>query len=108
MPSDAAVQQVWIASLVIYFVVVAVVAVLLTLILQTAQRIHGGVAEIWNVGQKVANNTIHIPLLRRTNHLVRQILDSAVRTAGGVAAVEQHSGACTHCPTCALGPARRG
>jgi hypothetical protein len=103
MPSEAAIQQVWIVSLVIYFVVVAVVAALLTMILQTTRQIHGGASAIWASGQKVANNTIHIPLLARTNALVGRVLESAVRTAGAVAAVEQHSGACPHCPACVLG-----
>jgi hypothetical protein len=103
MPNESAVQQIWIASLVIYFVVVAVVAVLLTLILQTAKRIHGGVAAIWTTGQKVANNTIHIPLLARTNHLLTRILESAGRTAGAVAAVEEHSRGCPGCPACVVG-----
>jgi hypothetical protein len=85
-----------------------VVALLLTLILRTAKQIHGGVAGIWTTGQKVANNTIHIPLLGRTNHLVSRILESALGTAGAVAAVEQHSAACPHCPACILGSARRG
>lgn len=108
MPSEAAVQQVWIASLVVYFVVVGVVALLLTLILRTAKQIHGGGAAIWTAGQKVANNTIQIPLLARTNHFVTRILESAVRTAGAVAAVEQHSAACPHCPACLIGgPGRR-
>ena len=105
MPSEAAVQQVWTLSLVIYFVVVGVVAVLLTMILRTVRQIHAGAAAIWVSGQKVANNTIQIPLLARTNVLVRHVLDSAVRTAGAVAAIEQHSGACPHCPTCVLGGA---
>lgn len=103
MPSEAAVQQVWIWSLVIYFVVVVVVAVLLTMILNTTKQIKAGAAAIWAAGQKVANNTIQIPLLARTNHLVTKILDSAVRTAGAVAAVEQHAGSCPHCPTCVVG-----
>ena len=108
MPSDSAIQQVWITSLVIYVVVVAVVVVLLTLILQTAKQIHGGVEAIWTTGQKVANNTIQIPLLARTNHLVAQILASAVRTAGAVGAVERHSSTCPGCPACVLrGPAER-
>ncbi|MCA1585701.1 MAG: hypothetical protein LC791_13355 [Acidobacteria bacterium] len=102
MPTEAAVQQVWIASLVIYFVVVGVVALLLTLILRTAKQIHVGAAAIWASGQKVANNTIHIPLLARTNFFLTHILDSAVRTAGAVAAVEQHSGSCPHCPACVI------
>ncbi len=86
MPSEAAIQSVWIWSLVIYFVVVLVVAVMLTLILRTARRIHEGVSAIWTIGQKVANNTIHIALLHRTNHRVKGTLDAALVTAGAVAA----------------------
>jgi hypothetical protein len=109
MPSESAVQQVWIVSLVIYFVVVAVVATLLTLILQTSRRIHGGVAAIWTSGQKVANNTIQIPLLARTNHLVGRVLESAARTVGAVAAVEEHSRGCPGCPACVIrGQGKRG
>lgn len=103
MPSEAAVTQLWIWSLVIYFVVVGVVALLLTLILMTTRQIKAGAAAIWVVGQKVANNTIQIPLLARTNHLVNKILESAVRTAGAVAAVEHHAGSCPHCPECVIG-----
>lgn len=103
MPTPETVQQMWIISLVIYFVVVGVVALLLTMIWRTAEQIHGGVKAIWNSGQKVANNTIHIPLLARTNHFVERILDSAVRTAGAVAAVEHHSASCPHCPACVIG-----
>lgn len=103
MPTESAVAQVWIWSLAIYFVVVGVVALLLTMILNTTKQIKAGAAAIWASGQKVANNTIQIPLLARTNHLVAKILDSAVRTAGAVAAVEQHAAACPHCPTCAIG-----
>lgn len=108
MPTEAAVQQVWIWSLVIYFVVVGVVAVLLTMILNTTKQIKSGAAAIWASGQKVANNTIQIPLLARTNHLVAKILDSAVRTAGAVAAVEQHAASCPHCPTCVVGGSHGG
>ena len=103
MPSESAVAQVWIWSLVIYFVVVGVVAVLLTMILNTTKQIKAGAAAIWASGQKVANSTIQIPLLARTNYLVSRILDASVRTAGAVAAVEQHSGSCPHCPTCVIG-----
>jgi len=108
MPSEAVIQQVWTISLVVYFVVVAVVAVLLTLIYGTARRIHGGAAAIWTTGQKVANNTIQIALLIRTNHLVARILDAAAGTAGAVQAIERHAGACPHCPTCVLGGRREG
>jgi hypothetical protein len=108
MPSESAITQVWIWSLVIYFVIVAVVAVLLTMILNTTKQIKVGAAAIWVSGQKVANNTIQIPLLARTNHLLQKILDSAVRTAGAVAAVEQHAASCPHCPTCVIGGPQGG
>jgi hypothetical protein len=108
MPSEAAVTQVWIWSLVVYFVVVGVVAVLLTLILNMTKRVGAGAGAIWVAGQKVANNTIHIPLLARTNHLVTRTLESAVRTADAVAAIEQHASACPHCPTCLIGGSQRG
>lgn len=100
MPSEAAIVQVWTWSLVIYFVVVGVVAVLLTMILMATRQIKAGAGAIWVSGQKVANNTIQIPLLARTNFLVSRILESAGRTAAAVAAVEQHAGACPHCPEC--------
>ena len=103
MPSESAVLQIWIWSLVVYFVVVAVVAVLLTMILNTTKQIKAGAGAIWVAGQKVANNTIQIPLLARTNHFVSRILDSAGRTAGAVAAIEQHSASCPHCPACVIG-----
>lgn len=108
MPTEDAVQLMWTWSLAIYFVVVVVVAVLLTLILQTTVRIHAGVSAIWTVGQKVANNTIHIPLLVKTNHLVDRILTAAVGTAGAVGAIEQHAAACPHCPTCVTGASSKG
>jgi len=101
--TEGAVQQVWILSLVVYFVVVLVVAILLTLILRTAKQIHGGVSAIWTVGQKVANNTIHIALLKQTNHLAGAILESAIGVAGATAAIEAHAGTCPSCPACVIG-----
>ena len=108
MPSEAAVQQIWTISLVVYVVVVLVVAVMLTLILVTVRQIHSGASAIWTVGQKVANNTIHLALLLRTNHLAARILDAAQGTARAVSAVEQHAKTCPHCPTCVTGSAERG
>jgi hypothetical protein len=108
MPSEAAVTQVWIWSLVVYFIVVAVVALLLTMILNATKRIHAGAGAIWVAGQKVANNTIQIPLLARTNHVASRILESAQRTAGAVSAVEQHAASCPHCPTCVIGGPQGG
>lgn len=102
--SPETIQQLWITTLVIYFVVVAVVAVLLTLILRTARQIRGGVAAIWNTGQQIANNTVHIALLEKTNAAAGQILESAKGIIGATGAIKAHAEGCPGCPACVLGP----
>jgi len=97
------VRQVWITTLVVYGVVLLVVAALLALILREARRIRAGVSEIWNVGQKIANNTIHIALLDTTNHVAGRILASAKGVLGATAAIKAHAGNCPGCPACVLG-----
>ena len=99
-----AVEKIWITSLVIYGVVVVVVAILLTLILRAAQQIRQGVAAIWNTGQRIANNTIHIALLNKTNLVAGKILQSAVGVVHATAAVQAHASECPGCPTCVIGP----
>ncbi len=103
-PSPEAIAQVWTLSIVIYLVVVGVVALLLLLILRTAQAIRGGVSDIWTVGQKIANNTIHIALLNRTNDVAGAILASATGVVGATAAIDTHAHECPGCPACVLGP----
>jgi len=103
-----AIQQIWILSLVIFTVVLLVVAVLLTLILATTKRIHGGVSAIWTVGQKVANNTIHLAMLHRTNALAGQILQSAVGVVGATESIASHATGCPGCPACVLRDSRGG
>lgn len=103
--SSEAIARVWATSLVVFVVVLLVVAALLTLILREARRIHAGVSEIWNVGQKVANNTIHIALLDGINHTAGRILGSAGGVAAATAALEAHARACPGCPACVRGPA---
>ena len=98
------VQKVWIVTLVVYVVVLLVVATLLTLILRTARDIRGGVSAIWNVGQRIANNTIHIALLRKTNVVAGKILASAVGIVHATAGVEAHAKDCPGCPACIIGP----
>ncbi len=106
-PSAEAIQSVWVMTLGIYAVVVLVVAILLTLIVREARRIHAGVSAIWTVGQKIANNTIHIALLGTTNHVAGQILESAKGVVGATAAIKDHAEHCPGCPACILGPRRR-
>jgi len=88
--SEGAAYTVWWVSLGIGVVVILVVAVLLTLIVRTARQINGVVADIWTVGQRIANNTVHVPLLHRTNRLVEGILERASGVDGAVAAIERH------------------
>lgn len=100
------IEQLWWTTLGIYVVVLLVVAALLTLILLEAKKIHAGVSEIWNVGQKVANNTIHISMLETTNHVAGQILASAKGIVAATAQIGAHAAACPGCPKCVLGRAR--
>ncbi len=98
------VTRVWVATLVIFGVVLLVVATLLTLIVIAARRIRAGVGAIWVTGQKIANNTIHIALLRQTNAVAGRILQSAVGVIGATGAVKAHAESCPGCPACLLGP----
>ena len=103
-PSPETVRTVWTLSLVVFTVVLVVVAVLLTLILRAARDINAGVSAIWNVGQRIANNTIHLALLEKTNAGAEAILKSAVGVIKATGAVKDHSAECPGCPACVLGP----
>lgn len=97
---EQAVAFVWWASLALGVVVSGVVALLLWLIHRTAAVIDGHVARIWDVGQRVANNTVHIPVLYKTNEVAGQILATALRINRGAAAIETHAIGCPGCPQC--------
>lgn len=103
-----AVQQIWLLSLGIFVVVLVVVAALLTLILVTAKQIRAGVSEIWNVGQRIANNTVHLALLDRTNYLVGAMLPPAGHIAASTAAIATHANGCPGCPGCVIDRGHRG
>lgn len=98
------VQTIWAITLGVFVVVLIVVAILLTLILRTARQITGGVSAIWNVGQRIANNTIHIALLSRTNLVAGRILASAVGVVNATGGVKEHAKDCPMCPACVIGP----
>lgn len=103
-PSAETLRTVWALSLVIFVVVLVVVAMLLTLILRAAREIRQGVSAIWNVGQRIANNTIHLGLLEKTNAAAEAILRSAAGVIGATAAIQAHAADCPGCPACVLGP----
>lgn len=98
--SERAAYTVWWISLAIGVVVILVVAALLTMIVRTARVIDGAVGQIWVVGQRIANNTVHIPMLHRTNQVVDEILAHAVAIDGAAAAIESHAKGCPGCPQC--------
>lgn len=100
--SEQALFTVWWISIALLVVVTAVVGLLLAQVLGTARRIQQVAGDIWTAGKLVANNTIHIPLLRDTNSIVSTILDTAGQIVGGAAAIEQHAEGCPGCPACVL------
>ena len=100
-PEQAA-QFVWWVSLALGLVVSLVVSLLLWLIHRTATTINGVVARIWDVGQRVANNTVHIPALYKTNAVAGEILASALNINAGASAIESHANGCPGCPQCML------
>lgn len=101
--SAGAALTVWGVSLAIGVVVILVVAALLTLIVRTARQIDEEAARIWVVGQRVANNTVHIPLLHRTNQLLDAILERASGIDRATAVIQEHAEDCPGCPQCVLG-----
>ena len=97
-----AAYTVWGTSLVLFLVVLGVVAALLTLILKTVGLIEEVVGRVWIVGQGIANNTVHIPLLATTNRVVSQILAVAVKILGQATRIQAHAANCPGCPACVL------
>jgi hypothetical protein len=91
MISDTALQLWWLA-LGLALVVVLVVAVLLQLIVRTAHRIHQAVSAIWTGGTHIAQNTVTLALLQRTNHLAGGLLESAGRIAAAAGRIRRATG----------------
>jgi hypothetical protein len=101
--TPGAVSTIWILSLALGLVVLVVVTLLLELIRRGAREVEKTVGDIWIAGQGVANNTIHIALLHRTNVTAARILDSAKGILGAVRMIREHAQRCSHCPSCAGG-----
>lgn len=100
-PEQAA-QLVWLVSLALGLVVSLVVAYLLWLIHRAALTIDMRVSHIWDVGQRVANNTVHIPALYKTNELAGEILAGVLAINIHATAIEVHTRECAGCPYCIL------
>lgn len=96
----------WWIAIALAVVATAVVAVLLASILRTARDIERGVARVWANGQRVANNTIHIPSLYKTNEVVGAIGQRAQGILSASERLAAHARDCPGCPKCILGPER--
>jgi hypothetical protein len=84
--------QLWWLALALAVVVVLVVAVLLELVVRTAHCIHRTVSDIWTGGTHIAQNTVTLAQLQRTNHLARELLRSAGQIAAASARIRQATG----------------
>jgi hypothetical protein len=93
----------WLVLLVIGLVVVGVVAWLLNAILKEALTIEKGAGAIWDGGKRVANNTVHVPDLIRTNHYVGKILAGVPGLHGDLERIRKHAETCPGCPQCVVG-----
>jgi len=92
--TSGAIYTVWWVSLAIFVVILIVVALLLTLVLNTARKIEQVASQIWTVGQLVANNTVHIPLLMTTNRAVSSIYGEAGKILDAATRIEEHAESC--------------
>ncbi len=87
--STRKVERYWSLSLGLGLVVTGAVALLLTVLTRITNQIDAGVAAIWQSGKLLANNTVHIPLLVRTNQIVGAILPGADRIAAATARIQR-------------------
>ena len=105
---EAAASFIWWASLVLGLVVAGVVTLLLWLIYKTAVDIDNAASKIWDTGQRVANNTVQIPILYRINNGAEKILATALDINAGAAGIEVHANGCPGCPGCMIDHAKAG
>lgn len=93
----------WLILLAIGLVVVGVVAWLLNAILKEALTIEKGAGAIWDGGKRIANNTVHVPDLIRTNRFVGKILAGVPGLHADLERVRKHAETCPGCPRCVVG-----
>ncbi len=94
--TEGAIYTVWVISLVIAIVVLVVVWALLRAVNTVAAEIEAGVATIWAVGQRIANNTVQLGALEYTNALAadirREVLGLVAALAPRAAALRPDGG----------------
>ena len=92
----------WIFALILLFVVTLVVWLLLRLVTVTARDIDAAASEIWQRGQLVANNTVHIAKAYEIKAGVDAILGRAGSILASAKAIKAHAENCPGCPACML------
>lgn len=92
----------WVAAIILLLVVTVVAWGLLRTIIAAARAIKAEVAQVWANGQRVANNTIHIASLYKTQEAVGSIIERAGGIANHAKAIEAHAKECPGCPACLL------
>lgn len=92
----------WWISILLGAVVTVVVALLLAAILSEARKIEAGASRIWDVGQMIAGNTVHVPGLNHTNLFVEQIIAAVPGLLHSLERIREHAGECSSCPTCVV------
>lgn len=93
----------WELILVLSVVVIGVVAFLLQSVLNEAKIIEAGAGAIWDGGKRIANNTVHVPDLARTNYLVEKVLEAVPALHTDLERVRKHAETCPGCPQCVVG-----
>lgn len=96
-------QEMWWVTLGVGALVVAVVALLLSLVVSTAARIRGALEQVWVAGPGIADNTAHLDLLRRVNLVAGDILEGARKIAADAGRIQEHADGCAGCPHCVVG-----
>ena len=94
------VMLLWQIAPAVLLAVTVIVAGLLYVLNGRARQIDLAVGRIWQAGQRVANNTVHVPQLFQIADGVDAILETAGLIAGHADAIERHAKACPGCPQC--------
>ena len=94
--------EIWTYSLIAGAVVILIVAVLLIMIIAAARRIDKHANDIWEVGKKIAGNTVSIWMLDKTNGVAGNILATAQSINAGAESIDRKITALAD----ALGPKR--
>jgi len=93
-------MTIWYIGLVLAVAVVGVVGLMLFLINRQARVIMDGTSQIWDVGQCIANNTIHLSALIQTNAIVQKILGGVPPLLNDLGRIHTHAKNCSGCPGC--------